>query len=95
MTAESTASTSTRVRTLIAQHLDRDLAEVSAGARVVADLGADSLDLAELVLILEDTFHATISESDILDVVTVGDVTSLVERLTVEQATRADGDPPA
>jgi acyl carrier protein len=89
MTTESTNTTSIamRVRTLIAQHLDHDPAHVSQASRVVADLGADSLDLAEMVLILEDAFDATISESDLLDVVTVGDVTSLVERLVAAQVT--------
>ena len=89
MLAEPTNSTSTftRVRTLIAQHLDRDPADVSATARIAADLGADSLDLAELVLVLEDAFGTKIHERDLMNVVTVGDVTSLVERLTAEQAT--------
>jgi acyl carrier protein len=88
MTTESTNTTSIamRVRTLIAQHLDHDLDDVSPASRVIADLGADSLDLAEMVLILEDAFDAKIPESDLLDVVTVGDVASLVERLMAARA---------
>jgi acyl carrier protein len=52
---------------------------VTETARFGEDLDADSLDLVELVMALEDRLDITIGEDDLEQVVTVGDAAKLVE----------------
>jgi acyl carrier protein len=56
-----------------------DPARVLPGAHLVEDLGADSLDMVEIVFALEDQFGREISETEIEKVGTVGDVMALIE----------------
>ncbi len=78
--------TLTRVRTIVAEQLARDVAQVMADSRIVADLGADSLDIAELMLVLEEAFNTNIPEASALDLTTVGDVARFVDRLLADVA---------
>ena len=55
------------------------LRRVVPGARLVEDLGADSLDLVEIVFALEDQFGREISETEVEKVGTVADVVALIE----------------
>jgi acyl carrier protein len=86
MESTSHSDTLARVRNIISEQLGRDVAEVSAESRIVTDLGADSLDVAELLLVLEETFKVDIPEAVALDLVTVGDVAALADRLTQSRA---------
>ena len=52
---------------------------VVPNARLVEDLGADSLDLVDIVFSLEDHFGCEIAEEDVARVVTVGDVVELIQ----------------
>lgn len=52
--------TAEQVKQLIAEHLERDVEELDLDASFVHDLGADSLDLSELVIALEQTFDIRI-----------------------------------
>lgn len=56
--------------------VDRD--QVTEGARFFADLDADSLDLVELVMALEEQFGITVEESELEGVQTVGQAFDLV-----------------
>lgn len=55
--------------------------EVTAGARLVDDLGADSLDIVELVMEIEREFSIDIADEDVDGFKTVGDVIAYVERV--------------
>ncbi len=53
-----------KVREIIAEKLSVDLAEVIPEASFVDDLGADSLDLVELIMTMEEEFDIDISDED-------------------------------
>ena len=58
------ASVEEKVKHIIVEQLGVDEEEVKAGASFVDDLGADSLDVVELVMALEEEFGLEISDED-------------------------------
>jgi len=62
-----------RVKKIIAEKLSVDLAEVVPEASFVDDLGADSLDLVELIMSMEEEFDTDISDEDAEKITTVQD----------------------
>ncbi len=58
------ASVEDKVRHIIVEQLGVDEAEVKSEAKFVDDLGADSLDVVELVMALEEEFSLEISDED-------------------------------
>ena len=60
-----------KVKKIIAEKLSVDLAEVVPEASFVDDLGADSLDLVELIMSMEEEFDLDISDEDAEKMVTV------------------------
>ncbi len=67
-----------RLRPIIADKLSVDEAEVVLSAAFKADLGADSLDLVELVMGLEEGFGISIPEADMGKILTVQDAVNYV-----------------
>ncbi len=55
-----------------------DAAQVTPEASFADDLGADSLDLVELVMALEETFNIEVAEDELKDIATVGQAFELV-----------------
>jgi acyl carrier protein len=62
-----------KVKKIIADKLSVDLEEVVPEASFVDDLGADSLDLVELIMSMEEEFDMDISDEDAESLVTVKD----------------------
>ena len=62
-----------KVKKIIAEKLSVDIAEVVPEASFVDDLGADSLDLVELIMSMEEEFEVDISDDDAEKMVTVKD----------------------
>lgn len=62
-----------KVKKIIAEKLSVDLEEVVPEASFVDDLGADSLDLVELIMSMEEEFDIDISDEDAEQLVTVKD----------------------
>ena len=62
----------TRVRKIIADRLQVDAESVTPSASFVEDLGADSLDLVELVMAFEEEFSVEIPDQDAETMKTVG-----------------------
>ncbi len=60
-----------RVKKIIAEKLGVDLSEVVPEASFVNDLGADSLDLVELIMTMEEEFEMEITDEDAEKLVTV------------------------
>ena len=56
-----------------------DVSAVTPEANFADDLDADSLDLVELVMALEEEFDISVEEEELSDVATVGDALALVE----------------
>lgn len=67
-----------RICTLVADHLGVDVAEVTRDASILDDLGADSLDVVELVMSLEDTFDIEVSDEEVEGMRTIGDIQQYV-----------------
>jgi acyl carrier protein len=70
----------TRVRKVLAEQLAVDEAQVVPDARFAEDLNADSLDLVEAVLALEEEWNIEIPEEEMDGVKTVGQAVALVEQ---------------
>jgi acyl carrier protein len=68
----------TLVREHLAEELEVDAAEIGEGTRFKEDLDADSLDLYELVMELEDTYGISVSEEQAVKIATVGDAVEFV-----------------
>ncbi|NJL05301.1 MAG: acyl carrier protein [Chloroflexaceae bacterium] len=67
-----------RLQKIIANQLGVDEDKVQPSAAFIADLKADSLDLAELMMSLEDEFKVVISEDDAATIKTVGDAIAYI-----------------
>ncbi len=68
-----------RIRSIVAEQLGVDLSEVTPEASIFDDLGADSLDVVELVMTLEDEFDIEVPDEDVEGMRTIGDVERYVE----------------
>ena len=68
-----------RVSKVVVDRLGVDEGEVKLEASFRDDLGADSLDVVELVMELEDEFDMEISDEDAEKIATVGDAISYIE----------------
>ena len=68
-----------RVIDFVASRLDVDAALITAETNVMEDLGADSLDVVELVMAAEEYFGIKIEDEDIVSVKTIGDAVSYLE----------------
>ncbi|OFW80302.1 MAG: acyl carrier protein [Alicyclobacillus sp. RIFOXYA1_FULL_53_8] len=69
-----------RVKNIIVDRLGVEESKVSLEATFKDDLGADSLDVVELIMELEDEFDLEISDDDAAKIVTVGDVVTYIEQ---------------
>jgi acyl carrier protein len=67
-----------KVSSVLAEHFDRDASELSAATRFREDLDADSLELMEVNLQLEEEFEISIPEEEMEDVKTVGEAVDLI-----------------
>ncbi|MCY0886903.1 MAG: acyl carrier protein [Alicyclobacillaceae bacterium] len=67
-----------RVKTIIVDRLGVDASKVAPEATFKEDLGADSLDVVELIMELEDEFDMEISDEDAEKIVSVGDVVNYI-----------------
>ncbi|WP_322885487.1 acyl carrier protein [Sinorhizobium medicae] len=70
----SSADAASRVRAIIIEQLGIDPARVVDDASIVDDLGADYLEVAQIVMMIEDEFNIEISDDVAEAVITVGDV---------------------
>lgn len=68
-----------KVKDILVNELDINESDISLDTQLVNDLGINSLELADLVLLCEDTFGVNISDDDIHKFVTVGDVVNYLE----------------
>ena len=72
-------SVENRVKEIIIDQLGVDGKEVTLEAKFIDDLGADSLDLVELVMALEEEYDTEITDEDAEKIQTVGDAIEYIK----------------
>ncbi len=68
-----------QVKTLLVEELNINEADINPAAELVEDLGINSLELADLVLLCEEKFDIEIGDEVIHKFITVGDVSDYLE----------------
>ncbi|MBQ8171846.1 MAG: acyl carrier protein [Oscillospiraceae bacterium] len=68
-----------KVKKLIAEQLDVEEDVITEASSITDDLGADSLDVVDLVMGIEDEFDVEIPEDQVENIKTVGDIVKYIE----------------
>ena len=74
-----------KVKEIIIEQLGVAESTITTEASFIDDLGADSLDIVELIMALEEEFDLEIPDSDAEKVVTVGDVVDYIKCLNINK----------
>ena len=70
-----------KVCKMLAEQLGIPEEKITTESEVVKDLGADSLDVVELMMALEDEYGITLPEGEVENLKTVGDIVKMMETL--------------
>lgn len=70
-----------KIISLIAEKLGKKKEQITLNTNLVEDLGADSLDVVELIMTFEDEFGVTLPDEDVAKMKTVGDVVNYIKTL--------------
>ena len=73
-----------KVINMIAKKLSKKPEEISLKSRLVEDLNADSLDVVELLMILEDEYAITIPDEEAVKLSTIGDIVSFLSKQNIK-----------
>ena len=73
------SDTAERVQKIVVEHLGVEADKVTQDASFIDDLGADSLDIVELVMAFEEEFGVEIPDDAAEKITTVGDTTAYIE----------------
>ena len=65
---------------IIANQLDIDPDMISGDSKIMEDLGADSLDVVEMLMAMEEAFGFSVPDEDVEDLLTVNDVAAYLEK---------------
>lgn len=68
-----------KVKKIIVEQLSSEESEVTPSASFIEDLGADSLDIVELIMALEEEFGVEIPDEDAEKIATVGDAVKYIQ----------------
>lgn len=71
-----------KIKELIVNELKVEPEKVTMEARLVEDIGADSLDSVELIMNIEDEYNISIGDEIIQGIKTVGDLVTYIEKET-------------
>ena len=71
-----------KLKELLVDELQIDAADITLDAKLSTDLGVNSIELADIIMLCEDKFGIEIKDEDIHNFVTVGDVVNYLEQLT-------------
>lgn len=69
-----------KVKSVLAQQFELDPESITMDTNLIDDLGADSLDVVELIMSLEDEFGIAISDNDAAQLYTVGRIVDYLEK---------------
>ncbi len=68
-----------KIRAIIASQMDIDEDKITAQTDIAEDLGADSLEIVELMMSVEEEFNVTVDEEEVRKFKTVGDVARYID----------------
>ena len=72
--------TYSKVVSMLSEQLNVDSNRISLESDVIKDLGADSLDVVQMLMSLEDDFGITVSEDEASNLRTVSDIVALIDK---------------
>jgi len=78
MEVSDMASVEERVKEIISEQLGLEKEDIQTEASFIDDLGADSLDIVEMIMTIEDEFDIEISDEDAEKIVTVQDAINYI-----------------
>lgn len=70
-----------KVKAILVEELGVDEDKVTKDANIIDDLGADSLDVVEMIMALEDAFDITVNDDEAQKLRTVQDVVAYIEKV--------------
>ncbi len=70
-----------KIIALVAEKLNKKVEEVKMESRLVEDLGADSLDVVELIMAFEDDFGISLPDEDVSKMKTIGNIVEYIKNL--------------
>ena len=70
-----------KIRSSLAEQFETDIEKITRDTDVMSDLGADSLDLIELIMILEEEFAVSVVDESVYEYQTVGEIADFIESL--------------
>jgi acyl carrier protein len=70
---------------MIASKLGKKVETITLESKLIEDLGADSLDIVEMLTMLEDEYNITIPDQDAMKLSTIGDIVSFMEKQGLKQ----------
>lgn len=68
-----------KIKDILAEQLDADKDEMTMETNIAKDLGADSLDVVELLMSIEDEFEVEIPDEEIENIKTIGELVEYIE----------------
>mgnify|MGYP002522704577 FL=1 len=69
-----------KIKELLVEKLGVSADKIKPESEIIKDLGADSLDLVEMLLTLEETFGITVSDEQTENISTVQDIVDLIDK---------------
>ncbi|MGN1113954.1 MAG: acyl carrier protein [Oscillospiraceae bacterium] len=68
-----------KVRDIVVENLDVDADTVTPEASIIDDLGADSLDVVDLIMAIEEEFDVEVPDEEVANIKTVDDIVKYIE----------------
>ena len=70
-----------KIRAILAEQLDVEEDEITMESNIAEDLGADSLDVVDHIMSIEDEFEIEVPDDQVENIKTVGDVVNYIENM--------------
>lgn len=70
-----------KIAQMLAEQLGIPQSKITMESKIIDDLGADSLDVVELLMQLEDETGKTIPDDEVTNIKTVGEIVAVIEKL--------------
>lgn len=71
-----------KVKEMLSNQLNIEVDKINEKSKIVEDLGADSLDMIEMLMALEEEFNISVPDDKAEDLKTVGDISKFIDETT-------------